>query len=102
MSGEIGRIDPNVTEIIAKCIEQIKSKYPEYGNTWVDQNYKYYKKRLTNEVSEYVESLTVESERRKLLNIINIAAMAYQTAKANRTKIEGIECPHCGESFIKT
>lgn len=81
---EITRIDPDFGALITKCIAELQIKYSQYGNTWLEQDDLYYKERLLKEVKEYAESMTVESEKRKLLNIVNIAAMAYQTAKTNR------------------
>ncbi len=81
---EVTRIDPDFGALVVKCVEELKIKYSQYGNTWLEQDDLYYKERLMKEVSEYVDSMTVESERRKLLNIVNIAAMAFQTAAVNR------------------
>ncbi len=84
MLEEITRIDPDFENIVKLCVKELEIKYSNYGNTWVELDDIYYKERLKKEVLEYVESMTVESERRKLLNIINIAAMAHQTAESNR------------------
>ncbi len=81
---EITRIDPDFGPLIVACVRELAIKYRQYGNTWLEQDDLYYKERLLKEVKEYVDSMTVESERRKLLNIVNIAAMAFQTASVNR------------------
>ncbi len=84
MNEEVTRIDPDFGTLVTKCIEELGIKYRQYGNTWLEQDDLYYKERLEKEVKEYLDSMTVESEKRKLLNIVNIAAMAYQTAAVNR------------------
>ncbi len=92
------RMDPDLDGIIVLCKKELDIKYSQYGNTWLEQDDKYYKERLIKEVREYIESMTVESEKRKLLNIINIAAMAWQTAKNNRaTRYVSTKCPNCVE-----
>jgi len=80
----IERIDPDFDKIIPLCLKELDIKFSEYGNTWLESDDLYYKERMLKEVQEYVESMTIQSEQRKLLNIINIAAMAYQTAPVNR------------------
>jgi len=55
-SGDIGRVDPDFNTIIEKCIEQLKIKYPNYGNTWLYQDDAYYKERL---LKEYMNILIV-------------------------------------------
>ncbi len=98
MEEQKDRMDPNFKAIIPLCVEELKIKFSKYGNTWLESDDVYYKKRLMNEVEEYIKSMTVSSEQRKLLNIINIAAMAYQTAPVNRSEIRvPIKCPKCGE-----
>lgn len=101
MSEEIIRIDPDFDTIIKKCTEQLEIKFTAYRNTWLELDDAYYKERLFKEVDEYVKSMTVESERRKLLNIINIAAMAWETAKANRAERRiPVICTICGGSLV--
>ena len=84
MVEEVTRIDPDFGTLVVECIKELEIKYSQYGNTWLEQDDLYYKERLLKEVQEYTESMTIASERRKLLNIVNIAAMAWQTAKTNR------------------
>ena len=96
------QIDPDFAEIIAMCLHELTIKFPSYGNVWLEQDDAYYKERLSKEVKEYVEAMTIDSEKRKLLNIINIAAMAHQTAKANRAKKFVPEiCPFCDMSLLR-
>ena len=96
MSGDLGRIDPNFDDIIKRCLAEIKIKFPNYGNTWLEQDDEHYKKRIKKEVNEYIDSMSVDSERRKLINIINLAAMAWQTASVNRAETRiSIKCPKC-------
>ena len=70
-------IDPDFDSIIEACKVELKIKFPNYGNTWLESNDRYYKERLDNEVQEYIKSTSIESERRKFINIINIACMAH-------------------------
>ncbi len=96
------QIDPDFEDIIEKCKQELKIKFPRYGNTWLEADDKYYKARLINEVDEYLKSMTVDSEKRKLLNIINIAAMAFQVAHVNRAKKYVPEmCPFCDKSLLR-
>lgn len=74
----------NPTEILEKIIEhgmsEMRIKFPAYGNSYLDTeklNLKFWKKRLTNEVSEYEKSPTSEERIRKLVNIFNLTWMAY-------------------------
>ena len=102
MSGNLGRIDPDFDTIIKKCLNEIKIKFPNYGNTWLEQDDKHYKERLKKEVDEYINSMTIDSERRKLLNIINLAAMAWQTAPVNRFKgYTLINCNICNKPLLE-
>ncbi len=98
MEEKDNRIDPDFETIIKECIEQLRIKFPNYGNTWLESDTVYYKQRLKNEIGEYIASMTIESEKRKLINIINIAAMAWQTAKVNKPiKYVSTKCPNCVE-----
>ena len=73
------QIDPDFESIIPLCYKELNIKFPDYGNSWQEEPKSYWEKRLSNEVDEYIKSMSVASELRKLLNIINMAAMAYQT-----------------------
>ena len=75
---------PEFEKIIKACKGEIKTKYKQYGNNWVKADNMYWQIRLKNEVEEYVNSQSIVIEKRKLINIINIAAMAHDTAIANR------------------
>lgn len=96
------RMDPDFEEIIKLCRIEMEIKFPNYGNIWTEQDDKYFKERLRKEVNEYVASQTVDSERRKLINVMNIACMAWQTAMANRsTEMTSIMCTRCGKDLRK-
>lgn len=69
---------PDYQSIVKECIHEMQIKYERYGNTWLDQNDLYWKERLMNEVKEYCMANTIEAEKRKLFNIINIAALAKE------------------------
>lgn len=73
------QINPNFEKIIPLCIRELTIKFPDYGNSWMKMLPEYWQKRLENEVDEYKKSLSPESAKRKLINIINIAAMAWET-----------------------
>jgi len=75
------QMDPDFEKIISLCIKELDIKFPEYGNSWLECNKEYWIKRIGNEVKEYDMAMTPQSEKRKLLNIINMAAMAWETTK---------------------
>jgi len=72
--------NPDFNIIIQLCINELNIKFPEYGNTWQEGQClttEYWIKRIGNELEEYKKSMTPMSAMRKLLNIINMVAMAY-------------------------
>jgi len=71
------QINPDFEKIIPLCIRELDIKFPDYGNTWTRAEKEYWIKRIGNEVEEYVKSMSLSSEKRKLLNIINMCAMAW-------------------------
>ena len=71
------QINPHFEKIIPLCIRELDIKFPDYGNSWMGVNKGYWIKRIGNEVEEYEKSMTPQSEKRKLLNIINMCAMAW-------------------------
>ncbi len=75
------QINPDFEKIIPLCINELNIKFPEYGNTWLDVDKEYWIKRIMNEIKEYEMSMTPQSDRRKMLNIINMAAMAWSNTK---------------------
>lgn len=75
------QINPDFEKIIPLCIRELNIKFPDYGNSWMECDKEYWIKRMGNEVEEYEKSMTLVSEKRKLLNIINMAAMAWETVK---------------------
>ena len=72
-----GQLGPDFEVIIPLCQRELDIKYPEYGNNWVGFKSEYWVPRIANEVDEYKNSMSRASEKRKLLNIINLAAMAW-------------------------
>ncbi len=72
------QINPNFEKIIPLCIKELEIKFSDYGNSWMKEGSLYWHRRIKNEYHEYVESMTVASEKRKLLNIINMCAMAWE------------------------
>ena len=79
-----GQINPDFETIIPLCIKELDIKYPDYGNSWMREKKAYWIRRIGNEVEEYKKSMTPASEKRKLLNIINMAAMAWENLQNER------------------
>lgn len=75
------QINPDFEIIIPLCIKELDIKFPVYGNSWLTCRKDYWIKRIDNEIEEYTKSMTLPSDKRKLLNIINMCAMAWETAK---------------------
>lgn len=75
------QINPDFETIIPLCIRELDIKFPDYKNSWLQCDKEYWIKRIGNEVDEYVKSMTLPSDKRKLLNIINMCAMAWETTK---------------------
>lgn len=75
---------PDYGPIIELCIKEMEIKFKNYGNDWLKQDDIYWKERILKEAKEHSESMTVDSEKRKLVNLINMCAMAHQTADDNR------------------
>ncbi len=82
---------PEFQGLIDKCIHELRIKFESYGNTWMNEPDGYWPDRLTNEIDEFKKALTEVAARRKLLNIINMAAMAYETYKLP------VKCSKCGK-----
>ena len=70
---------PHYEDLIVKGVHEMGIKFKNYGNDWVDKDAIYWKERILKEVKEYIDSMTVDSEKRKLINILNMIAMAYDT-----------------------
>ena len=85
MSEEIQR-NPSFDEIIPKCIKELDIKFTDYGNSWLRCKSDYWFKRISNEFDEYKKSMTEKSAQRKLLNMINMCAMAYENLEDGRMK----------------
>jgi len=60
-------------------------------NEWMNEPDGYWIQRITNEIHEFKNALTEVAAKRKLLNLINMAAMAYETYKLP------LKCPKCGK-----
>jgi len=78
------QIDPNFDAIIPLCVKELNIKFSDYGNTWLKMDTKYWVQRISNEVEEYEKSMTTQSAKRKLLNIINMCAMAWDNLENRR------------------
>jgi len=81
------RADPDFDAIIPLCLRELSIKFPEYGNTWLKSKTPYWIKRISNEVEEYEKSMTDQSAKRKLLNIINMCAMVWDNLENKRMTI---------------
>ncbi len=79
--------DPNFDEIIPLCRRELDIKFPDYGNSWMTSNTVYWVKRISNEIEEYEKSMMPASSKRKLLNIINMCAMAWDNLENKRMTI---------------
>ena len=76
------RIDPDFEVIIKECFKELQIKFPDYENSWLnvtDKNEWY--QRIANEVLEFNMSMSTVSDKRKLINIINLASMAWMKLK---------------------
>jgi len=78
------QINPSFDEIIPKCMKELDIKFCDYGNSWMIMKTDYWSKRIENEFDEYNKSMTNKSAQRKLLNIINMCAMAYENLEDGR------------------
>lgn len=87
---------PDYNYIVELAIKEMEIKFKNYGNDWLTLDDKYWKERISKEVQEYVDSMTVDSEQRKLLNILNMVCMAYELAPHVRSSryVSNI-CPNC-------
>ena len=81
------QVNPDFVEIAKLAQAELDIKYVNYGNSWLTQNEAYWKQRIKNEVDEYVKSMTIDSEKRKLLNIFNMCAMAFTTVSETRSNL---------------
>ncbi len=79
--------DPEFVKIILLCYKELDIKFPDYGNSWMTSKTPYWIKRISNEVEEYEKSMTDQSAKRKLLNIINMCAMAWDNLENKRMTI---------------
>lgn len=85
------QINPDFHIITELCKNELNIKFAEYGNSWMQGQCKtqgYWLKRIANELEEYEKSMTETSAMRKLLNIINMAAMAYDNHREGRIVTE--------------
>ncbi len=71
------QLNPDFECIIPFCQRELDIKFPDYGNSWTKETKEYWTKRIANEVAEYTNGMSDASDKRKLLNIINMAAMAF-------------------------
>lgn len=70
---------PNYDRFVEHCKKEVEAKDEAYGSMWKDYVTKpWWFKRLMNEVKEVEAALTVAEERRKYVNIANLAAMAWE------------------------
>ena len=82
---------PEFQGIIDKCIHELRIKFEAYGNSWMTESDGYWAERIINEADEFSKSLTEVAAKRKLLNLINMAAMAHETYKMP------VKCSACGK-----
>ena len=76
--------NPDFGKIIPKCIKELDIKFSDYGNSWMVAKTPYWIKRIENEVDEYKKSMSDNSAKRKLLNIINMCAFVFDNLENGR------------------
>jgi len=79
--------DPDFDKIIPLCQRELDIKFYDYGNSWMTSKTVYWVKRISNEIEEYEKSMMPTSSKRKLLNIINMCAMAWDNLENKRMTI---------------
>lgn len=86
---------PNFDKIIVDCKEKIKSKFPEYGNSWQDTGLiftDFWEKRLKQEIKEIFENHDkfdnnkFQSMKGEIIDAINVLAMMYEHADIEATE----------------
>jgi len=78
-------MQPYWNRLVEECKNKIMEKFPEYGNSWVEQlflNPEFWLKRLEGEVEELKPYLQIHDGNRDVImkecvDIINICAMIY-------------------------
>ena len=80
---------PNWQEISKAAVDVIYERFDAYGNAWVRSDPKYFGIRMQNEVEEYKNAMSDAEKRRKCLNIINLAMMAFTVCDGKQA-----ECKH--------
>ncbi len=75
------QLNPDFKQIMPICIRELDIKYSESSYIRLYMYKKYWLERITNKLDEYKKSMTPKSEKRKMLNIINMAAMAWSVTK---------------------
>ena len=88
---------PNLNKIFEACQKAIVERFPLYGNSWQTASHEYFAARIIREVREYTSAMSTAEEGRKLINIINLAAMAYETRNNDVHK-----CEKCGAIYRKS
>ena len=77
---------PDYDRFIKRCKSEVEAKDDAYGSMWLNIDDKgRWIRRLMNEVKEADMAMTVPEERRKYVNIANLAAMAWQMREGVRT-----------------
>ena len=75
---------PKIDEIIEIARGVIRERYPLYGNAWVKEDAPYWGVRMHNEVDEFSKAFSDVEKKRKCINIVNLAMMAYSTIDIDR------------------
>ena len=74
---------PSWNRITDECKKKIESKFPQYGNSWENQNIplSWWKDRLLGEIDEIFKlPFTPEERQKEIIDAINILAMMYNLA----------------------
>ena len=76
---------PDYDKILSECRAEMDAKDEAYGSMWLDYDGKeHWIRRLMNEVKEADMAFTIPEERRKYVNIVNLAVMAWQMRERAR------------------
>ena len=96
---------PNFEALVKLCKAEIEAKQPLYGDEWRGHSDKeWWLRRLKQEIAEFEAASTTAEEQRKLVNVVNLAAMAREMRQHRHHWRKGAEdvisdaeiCENCG------
>ena len=71
---------PDYDFIFYLCENKVRLAHDKFRNNWTRTNNFYWRQRLKDEMVEYANAKTIKVQRSKLINIINMAAMAFDSS----------------------